>query len=139
MTWPAIDPGLKTFWERSIGAQTGRSSPFSVWGQASALEPLRDAILAGTAALAVFLAFRPRRKSLLQVSAFSAALLLGVQLTLHHWFYLYIVWWFPLLLFALATLRPGTEPEPAGEDSDPRRLGEPVPSRPAEEPAASPA
>jgi hypothetical protein len=139
MTWPAIDPGLKTFWERSIGAQTGRSSPFSVWGQASALEPLRDAILAGTAALAVFLAFRPRRKSLLQVSAFSAALLLGVQLTLHHWFYLYIVWWFPLLLFALATLRPGTEPEPAGDDSDPRRLGEPVPSRPAEEPAASPA
>jgi hypothetical protein len=139
MTWPAIDPGLKTFWERSVGAQTGRSSPFSVWGQVSALEPLRDAILVGTAALAVFLAFRPRRKSLLQVSALSAALLLGVQLTLHHWFYLYIVWWFPLLLFALATLRPGTEPGPAGGDSDPRRLGDRVPSQPEEEPAASPA
>jgi hypothetical protein len=137
MTWPAIDPGLKTFWERSIGAQAGRSSPFSVWGQVSALEPLRDAILAGTAALAVFLAFRPRRKSLLQVSAFSAALLLGVQLTLHHWFYLYIVWWFPLLLFALATLRPGTAPDSGGDDSDPRRVEEPAP-RPAEEPAASP-
>ncbi len=138
MTWPAIDPGLKTFWERSIGAQTGRSSPFSIWGQVEALEPLRDAILAGTAALAVFLAFRPRRKSLLQVSAFSAALLLGVQLTLHHWFYLYIVWWFPLLLFALATLRPGAEPEPGGDDPGRQRLGEPAP-RQEEEPAASPA
>ncbi len=139
MTWPAIDPGLKTFWERSIGAQTGRSSPFSVWGQVEALEPLRDAILAATGLFAVFLAFRPRRKSLLQVSAFSAALLIGVQLTLHHWFYLYIVWWFPLFLFALATLRPGAEPGPDGEDADRRDLGEPAPSRPAGEPAASPA
>ena len=139
MTWPAIDPGLKTMWERSIGAQTGRSSPFSVWGQVEALEPLRDAILAATGALAVFLAFRPRRKSLLQVAALSAALLIGVQLTLHHWFYLYIVWWFPLLLFALATLRPGTDPAPARDDPDPRREAAPAPSRPEEEPAASPA
>src|ERR1700742_4765886 len=35
MLWPAIDPGLKTTFDRSLGAQTGRSSPFSVWGQAN--------------------------------------------------------------------------------------------------------
>ena len=30
---PAIDPGLATFWERTVESQLDRSSPFSVWGQ----------------------------------------------------------------------------------------------------------
>jgi hypothetical protein len=112
MLWPAIDPGLKVFYDRTIGAQTGRSSPFSIWGQAEWLEPLRVAILAGTGALALALAFVPRRKSLLQVAALSAALMIAVQLTLHHWFYLYIVWFFPLMLVALALLERTPEPDP---------------------------
>jgi hypothetical protein len=112
MLWPAIDPGLKVFYERTIAAQAGRSSPFSVWGQVEWLEPLRVAILAGTGVLAIALAFVPRRKSLLQVAALSAALLIGVQITLHHWFYLYIVWFFPLMLVALALLERTEEPEP---------------------------
>jgi hypothetical protein len=112
MLWPAIDPGLKVFYERTIAAQAGRSSPFCVWGQAEWLEPLRVAILAGVGVLSVALAFVPRRKSLLQVAALSAALLIGVQLTLHHWFYLYIVWFFPLMLVALALLERTEEPEP---------------------------
>jgi hypothetical protein len=111
MLWPAIDPGLKVFYERTIAAQAGRSSPFSVWGQAEWLEPLRVAILVATGILAIALAFVPRKKSLLQVAAFSAALLIGVQLTLHHWFYLYIVWFFPLMLVALAMLERTVEPE----------------------------
>lgn len=120
ITWPLINPGLHTFYERTIAAQAGRSSPFSIWGQAEWLEPLRVAILAATGGLAVALAFVPRRKSLLQVAAFSAALMLGVQITLHHWFYLYIVWFFPLMLIALALLEPSEEPDP--EDvPDPRR------------------
>ena len=82
-----------------------------IWGQDESLEPLRVAILAATGVLAIALAFVPRKKSLLQVAAFSAALMLGVQLTLHHWFYLYIVWFFPLLLIALALLEPSEEPD----------------------------
>jgi hypothetical protein len=112
MLWPAIDPGLKVFYERTIAAQAGRSSPFSIWGQAEALEPIRVAILAATGVLAIALAFVPQRKSLLQVAALSAALLLGVQITLHHWFYLYIVWFFPLMLVALALLERTEEPRP---------------------------
>jgi hypothetical protein len=122
MLWPTIDPGLKVFYERTIGAQAGRSSPFSVWGQDESLEWLRVAILAATGALALALAFVPRRKSLLQVAALSAALLIGVQLTLHHWFYLYIVWFFPLLLVALALLEPSEEPEPDEVPDPTRRL-----------------
>jgi hypothetical protein len=112
MLWPTIDPGLKVFYERTIAAQAGRSSPFSIWGQDESLEPIRVAILAATGLLAVALAFVPRKKSLLQVAAFSAALMLGIQITLHHWFYLYIVWFFPLMLIALCLLEPTDEPEP---------------------------
>src|SRR6185312_13643287 len=112
VTWPLLDPGFHTFYERTIAAQAGRSSPFSIWGQDESLEPLRVAILAATGVLAVALAFVPRKKSLLQVAAFSAALMLGVQITLHHWFYLYIVWFFPLLLITLALLEPSEEPGP---------------------------
>jgi hypothetical protein len=102
MTWPIIDPGLSTFYERTISYQANRDSPFSIWGQVESLEPLRIAILAAVASLALFLAFRPRKKTLVQVAALGAALLIGLQLTAQHWFYLYIVWFFPLLLVALA-------------------------------------
>lgn len=122
MLWPAIDPGLKVFYERTIAAQAGRSSPFSVWGQAEWLEPLRIAILAGIGILSIALAFVPRKKSLLQVAAFSAALLIGVQITLHHWFYLYIVWFFPLMLVALALLERTEEPGPDEVPGVVRRL-----------------
>ena len=104
MLWPTIDPGLHTFYDRTITYQASRDSPFSIWGQVPSLEPLRIAILAGTAALSLLLAFRPREKSLVQVAAFGAALLIALQLTMHHWFYLYIVWFYPLLLVAMASL-----------------------------------
>jgi hypothetical protein len=102
MLWPAIDPGLSTFWDRTIAYQAGRDSPFSIWGQTS-LEPLRVAILVGVGALSLLLAFRPRDKSLVQVAALGAALLIGIQLAAEHWFYLYIVWFYPLLLVAIST------------------------------------
>jgi len=103
MAWPAIDPGLQTVYDRTIGYQSGRNSPFSLWGQMTWLEPLRIAILAATAVLSVALAFVPRRKTLVQVAAFGAALLIALQLTMNHWFYLYIVWFYPLLLVAVSS------------------------------------
>ncbi len=104
VTWPAIDPGLKTFYDRTIATQAGRDSPFSIWGQAPSLEPIRIALLAALAALSIAFALYPRRKSLVQLASLSAALLILLQLTLHHWFYLYIVWFYPLLLVALAAV-----------------------------------
>jgi hypothetical protein len=106
MTWLAIDPGLGTFYERTIASQAGRESPFSIWGQEPSLEPLRIALLVATGVLSLAFAFVPRRKSLVQLAALSAALLILLQLTLQHWFYLYVVWFYPLLLVAFA------EPEP---------------------------
>jgi hypothetical protein len=104
LIWPAITPGLHTFYDRTIGYQAHRNSPFSIWGQVPGLEPLRIAIVVAVGALALAFAFRPRRKTLTQVAALGAALLIGAQLTADHWFYLYIVWFYPLLLVAMATV-----------------------------------
>ena len=52
--------------------------------------------------LAVLVAFVPRRRSLTQIAALSAAVVIAVELTAEHWFYLYIPWFFGLALCALA-------------------------------------
>jgi hypothetical protein len=109
LLWPAIDPGLPTVYDRTIAYQGDRSSPFSIWGQVTWLEPLRIALLIGVAALAIALAFWPKDKQLFQIAALGAALLIGVQLTMHHWFYLYIVWFYPLLLVAMTSLSRETD------------------------------
>ncbi len=125
MLWPALNPGLHTVYDRTIAYQASRNSPFSIWGQTS-LEPLRVALLVTTGALSLALAFVPRRKSLVQVAALGAALLIALQMTMHHWFYLYIVWFYPLLLVALATptSSPGEVPAPS-----PAQRSRPVPTR----------
>ena len=131
LTWPALDPGLETFYDRTIATQAGRDSPFSLWGQTS-LEPIRIALLILTGLASIAFAFIPKRKSLVQLAALSAALLIALQLTLHHWFYLYIVWFYPLLLIALAasparTSRPGPDRSRRQQPPSPRRP--PQPSR----------
>jgi hypothetical protein len=124
LLWPAIDPGLGTFWDRTIGYQADRNSPFSIWGQVPALEPLRIALLVGVVALAIAFAFWPRRKTLVQVAALGAALIIALQLTAMHWFYLYIVWFFPLLLVALACGEDRLSPEE--REPAPARSNQPV-------------
>jgi Glycosyltransferase family 87 len=120
LLWPALDPGLHTVYDRTIAYQADRDSPFSIWGQVSGLEPLRIAILIGIGTLSLAFAAWPKRKTLTQVAALAAALLIGLQLTAHHWFYLYIVWFYPLLLVAMSSLKGkgGGSPERADTQSD---------------------
>ncbi len=138
-----LDPGLSTFYDRTLGYQAGRDSPFGIWGQVPSLEPLRGAIIVATALLALVLAFLPRRKSLVQVAALGGALLIAVELTAEHWFYLYIVWFLPLVLVALAGLRP--QPEAGSARSTPPdhraepRPGPPSPRRPLRRSRSEPA
>jgi hypothetical protein len=127
LTWPAIDPGLKTFYDRTIASQAGRDSPFSIWGQAPSLEPIRIALLALTGILSITFAFLPKRKNPIQLAALSAALLIALQLTLHHWFYLYIVWFYPLLLIALAASR--RDPKKFEQEPSPAGTSQPAPAR----------
>jgi hypothetical protein len=51
--------------------------------------------------LALALAVIPRRPGLPALAAAAAAILIGLQLGIEHWFYLYIPWFFPLVMIAL--------------------------------------
>lgn len=107
-----LDPGLSTFWDRTIGNQAGRNSPFSVWGQEPSLEWLHTALKVGVAGLAVLVAFVPHRRTPVTVAALGAAVLIALQLTVEHWFYLYLPWFLPFLFVALLA-RPDPAPEPS--------------------------
>jgi len=105
ITIPVIflgDGTFTLFWERSMKWQIERDSPFSIWGQYP--DALAGIQRVGQYVL-VFLAFAsffwPPRKSLGQLAAASAALLVGFEMLQTHWFYLYIPWFFPLALVAL--------------------------------------
>jgi hypothetical protein len=119
-----LDPGLSTFWERTVESQVDRDSPFSIWGQEPDLEPLRTGLMIATVALALLVAFVPRRRTLPRIAALAAAILIALQLTAEHWFYLYIVWFFPLACAALAGEEPRrpTPADVAGVDDSKRSL-----------------
>ena len=64
-------------------------------------------------ALAGVVAAIPLSKGPLELAALSAAVLVGFELTLTHWSYLYIPWFLPFVLLAL--LLPRREPGPVRE------------------------
>lgn len=93
--------GLRSFWSRTIGFQLDRESPFSVWGQYTWLRPAQIALGVAILVAALAVARWPRRLDLRGFAALSGALLLGFQLTMTHWFYLYIPWFLPFALVAM--------------------------------------
>ena len=107
---PAIDPGLATFYDRTVKSQVNRTSPFSIWGQDHSLEWLQTVVKAFAVGLALLVAFVPRRRTLPQIAALAAAVLIAVQLTAEHWFYLYIPWFFGLAITGLVGQRMPPEP-----------------------------
>ena len=107
--------GIRAFWSRTVGYQADRDSPFSIWGQYDWLRPGQLAV-AALVVLAALLVLRwPRRLDLVQWAAISAALLIGFELVLEHWFYLYIPWFLPLVILVVVPDWPDPEPEPAPE------------------------
>ena len=59
---------------------------------------------------AILVAFVPRVRSPLRLAALTAALLIGFELVLTHWFYLYIPWFFPFVAFAVLFARDRVAP-----------------------------
>src|SRR4029079_5405051 len=58
-------------------------------------------------------AFLPRRKSPLQLAALTGAILIGFELVLTHWFYLYLPWFFAFAAYAVLAAEPSPAPEQA--------------------------
>jgi hypothetical protein len=100
---PAIDPGLATLWERTVESQLDRESPFSLWGQVDGIEWLQSLLLALAAVLAIAVAFVPYGRTVAHVAALAAGVLIGLQLAVDHWFYLYLPWFLGLVAASLAS------------------------------------
>src|SRR3954447_11430064 len=90
----------RTFVERTLGFQTSRGSPFSIWGLRG-WTTAQAVVQIGAVLLAVAVAFLPRRRDLVGLAALTAAVLIGLQLGIAHWFYLYVVWFYGPLMVAL--------------------------------------
>jgi hypothetical protein len=104
----------RVFYDRTVSFQIGRASPFSLWdwGQYHAKglpnlhvvqRVLQVLLVVGALALAWF----PRHRSPLRMAALTAAVLIGFELVLTHWFYLYLPWFFPFVALALVAPLPG--------------------------------
>jgi len=119
---------VRVFYDRTVSFQIGRDSPFSLWDwrqyHAKGIPDLhlvqrvlQVLLVVGSLALAWF----PRRRSPLRLAALTGAVLVGFELVLTHWFYLYLPWFFPFVAFALVAALPG-EPKPPPalvEDDEP--------------------
>jgi hypothetical protein len=109
----------RVFAERTIAWQIGRSSPFSIWDWRAYHAGLPDLhlvqyafeglLVIGSVLVAVF----PRRKSPLQLAALTAAILIGFELVLTHWFYLYLPWFFPFAAYTTLASSPPRSPSPS--------------------------
>jgi hypothetical protein len=64
----------------------------------------------------------PRRPDLRQTAALGAAILIAVELTATHWFYLYVVWFVPFAFVALFAAHARTLPEESAEPRPEREV-----------------
>jgi hypothetical protein len=99
---PVVAQGesLSTMYDRTLGFQSARGSPFSIWGLYH-LDTLQHVWQLLAVVLALGIVLLPRRRDLVGLAACAAAILIALQLGVSHWFYLYLVWFFPLALVAL--------------------------------------
>jgi hypothetical protein len=124
------------FWDGTISYQATRPAPFSIWGlwggYNQSLHLPEHIVLGAAVALGLAAAILPRgERSIAQVAALAAAVIICLQMGITYWFYLYIIWFFPLVVIALvlshpdqrerpedvriaAMIRAGTMPAPSG-------------------------
>jgi hypothetical protein len=132
---------LHEFYDRTLGFQLDRQSPFSVWKvfgiqpdgsvtEGTVLTLLQKAVQFGAIALALALAVLPRREDRVGLAAASAAILVATQLGVTHWFYFYLPWLLGAVLLAVfgSLSEPEADPAPAAQ-TRPRRSSKPPPRR----------
>ena len=97
--------GLHTMYDRTVAYQAHRGSPFSVWGMYG-WSGLQHVVQAGAAIGCLALLVVPRQRDYGRAAALAAAAVIALQLGVTHWFYLYVVWFFPLVMIALCVPAP---------------------------------
>jgi hypothetical protein len=104
------------FWTDSIAYQANRPAPFSIWGLwggfDQSLKIPQRIVLGCGALLAISAGFWPRgNRTMVEVAALGAAIIIILQCSISYWFYLYIVWFFPLVIVALVLAHPASQSE----------------------------
>ena len=124
---------VRVFFDRTVRFQIGRDSPFSLWDwqQYHArgipdLHLVQQALQVLLVLGALALGWWPRHRSPLRIAALSAVLLVGFELVLTHWSYLYLPWFFPFVAMALVGALPGAPKPVAREVEDVERSHAPL-------------
>jgi hypothetical protein len=92
---------LRLFYEKTIAYQGARETPWTIFSQVPELGFLQQPLLAAVIILAFVVAVWPRRRTMRRLAAFSAALVIGFQLTTNYWFYPYVTWFEPFVFLSL--------------------------------------
>jgi hypothetical protein len=110
--------GLSYFWQRTIGFQLSRLDVFSPWALHHSLHPLQVVLEVGAVLLAALVAFVPRQRGLIRVSALAGAVTLAIQIPATHWYYYYILWFLPFALVAMLVGEPAAAERPPQPEAD---------------------
>ena len=92
---------LRLFYEKTIAFQGTRETPWTLFSQVPELGFLQQPLLAGVVLLAFVVAVWPKKRTVRRLAAFSAALVIGFQITTNYWFYPYVTWFEPFVFLAL--------------------------------------
>jgi hypothetical protein len=101
-----LSGNLHAFWHDSIAYQSGRVTPFSIWGLWGGLGVAQHLVQGAAVALALIVAIVPGKRGIVDVAALAAAVLILLQLSINYWLYSYIVWFFPLVILAIFASHP---------------------------------
>ena len=108
--------GARLFVEKTLLFQGDRDTPWTIYSQVPWLAWLKTPLTAAVVLLGFVVAVFPRRRTVRRLAAFSAALVIGFELTVNYWFYPYITWFEPFVFLALLL---GTEHKSALDGEQP--------------------
>jgi hypothetical protein len=98
----------RLFYEKTLAFQGVRETPWTIFSQVPALRIIQQPLLAALIVVAFIVAVWPRRRTIRRLAAFSAALIIGFELTTNYWFYPYVTWFEPFIFLAVL---PATNPK----------------------------
>jgi hypothetical protein len=113
----------RLFYEKTIAFQGARETPWTIFAQIPTLGFLQKPLLAAVILLAFVVAAWPRKRTTRRLAAFSAALVIGFELTTNYWFYPYVTWFEPFVFLSLL-LATNEKTALDGEGDQPESLGD---------------
>jgi hypothetical protein len=109
----------RLFYEKTIAFQGVRETPWTIYSQLPALRIIQQPLLAAIIVVAFIVAVWPRRRTTRRLAAFSAALIIGFELTTNYWFYPYVSWFEPFVFLALLPATNAKSPLDGSLEDDP--------------------